>query len=109
MTTELVISFEVDGLHFWPDAPEQYKEFGQPHRHLFRFRCWLPTTAINPSDRIIELFELRQNTLKLIHDTFGDEPCNFKDYSCEGVAKWLKPFFSKVYVGEDDYFGAEVS
>ena len=43
--TELVFSFEVDGLHHWPGAPDRYREFGQPHRHLFKIICFYPTGA----------------------------------------------------------------
>ena len=108
MKTELVIDFNLNGKHFWPNPPEKYNDFQYYHQHLFRFNCWLAVDTVNPQSRIVELFELRRNTIKAICDEFGCEPCNFRDYSCEGIAQWLKPYFSKVFVGEADNFGAFV-
>ena len=110
--TELVISFEVDGIHFWPNAPEQYKEFSHPHRHLFKVICWYPT---GDSDDLIrrerEFWELRQQTIAHLHDVFGREPIDFGPRSCEGISDFLKKEmgFSRVFCGEDWFLGATVS
>jgi len=113
--TELIISLEIDGIHFWPNAPKQYKEFGQPHRHLFKVVAFYPVVdSKDPARRDKELFELRQETvtcLRNINGTYGKEPIDFGGRSCEGVADYLKKEmgFSKVFVGEDVNFGAIVS
>jgi hypothetical protein len=127
MSTELVISFEIDGLHFWPDAPKQYEEFSKPHRHLFKFICWWSTKdSTDPNRREKELWELRQETILLIHKHWatgypehwageptynGFDPVNFKGMSCEGIADKVKEFggFSKVFCGEEYWLGAVVS
>ena len=114
MATSLVISFTVDGLHFWPNAPEEYKEFGQPHRHLFKFVCWVPVDVKSSSDRPVELWELRQEAITAVVNSWHinmTNVCNFGEMSCEGVAQWLKdimPRFSKVFCGEEIYLGAMV-
>jgi len=110
--TELVISFEVDGLHSWPDAPDKYKEFRQIHRHLFKVICFLPTVESNdPTRREVELWSLRQNVIQFLKSEFGEEPINFKTMSCEGISDYLKEHwnFSSVFVGEEWFLGAMVS
>lgn len=112
MATELVISFEVDGLHYWPSAPDRYSEFRQPHRHLFRFICWKAVTeSRDPVRRDIELWELRRQAITQLHIMFNEEPSDFGPRSCEGIADYLRDVmgFSKVFVGEDEDFGALVT
>ena len=113
--TELVISFAVDGLHFWPNAPAKYKEFGQPHRHLFKFVCWYPTKDSNdPNRRERELWELRQEAISSLSPFAGLYPqggvYDFGAMSCEGCADFLKQAmgFSKVFCGEEEWLGAMV-
>ena len=116
MSTSLVISFEVDGLHFWPNAPEQYKEFGQPHRHLFKFICWYPTMASNdPARREKELFELRNEAFEFLYSRgfLVKKNCiDFGGMSCEGIADLIlnnrELGFDKVFCGEDWFMGAIV-
>ena len=112
--TELVINFELDGLHFWPNAPEQYKEFGQPHRHLFKFICWYAINNSNdPARRDKELWELRQETISKIatYIPLIKGVYNFGSMSCEGMADLLKSQmnFSRVFVGEEYWLGAVIS
>ncbi len=112
--TELVVSFEIDGLHFWPNAPKQYEEFSHPHRHLFKFICWYPQKdSTDPTRREKELWELRQETIAFIDDHFPPENgvVNFSSRSCEGIADLLKETmgFSKVFCGEEWFLGAIVS
>ena len=112
--TQLVISFEIDGIHCWPNAPEQYKEFRQPHRHLFKVVGWYSTgCSSDPTRRDKELFELRQeaiNCLKNFGTSQGQEPVDYGQLSCEGIADYLKLKigFSKVFVGEEYWLGALV-
>jgi len=110
--TELIISFEIDGFHFWPNAPKQYEEFSHPHRHLFKFICWYPQgNSQDPTRREKELWELRRDTIWALGIEFGSEPINFGPMSCEGIADWLKTYrnFSKVFCGEENFLGAIVS
>ena len=117
MNTTLVISFTIDGLHSWPNAPKQYEEFSHPHRHLFKFICWGVTKdSSDPNRREKELWGLRQEAIECIGNEFviadsGQDICNFLGMSCEGIADWLKNEmgFSKVFCGEEWFLGAIVS
>ena len=108
--TELVISFEVDGLHFWPGAPDKYKEFGQLHRHLFKVICFLPMAdSDDPNRRQVELWELRQDTIRAVDMGFPNQRgiTNFGPMSCEGISDTIRKMmgFSKVFVGEEWFQG----
>ena len=105
--TELVVSFEIDGVHCWPNAPEKYREFRQPHRHLFKFVCFFPVTIKKESDRPVELWEFRQNIIEWVTSIY-DNPAQFNDLSCEGLSNLLLEEFhlSKCYVFEDFSHGA---
>jgi len=112
--TELVFQFIIDGYHFWPDAPEKYKEFRQSHRHLFRFVCKFEVMPQSYIDRTEELWELRQNTIEKVFLIWGtDRPniCDFKSLSVEGIAELTKEncHLSSCFVGEDENFGAIIS
>ena len=117
MTTELIVGFEVDGYHRWPNAPKQYEEFGQRHRHIFKFICWYPTgNSGDPARRDKELWELRQEARQMVIAGYGigienSDPVEFEDMSCEGIADWLKMKmgFSKVFCAEEYWLGAIVS
>jgi hypothetical protein len=111
--TQLVISFELDGRHRWPDAPPRYYDFANTHRHLFKFICWYEIDkSDSPNRRDKELFELRREAIEALKANFGmtDYPLEFGGMSVEGIADWLKAKmgFSKVFCGESDFFGAIV-
>lgn len=114
MTTELVVSFELDGLHAWPEAPDRYKEFRQSHRHLFKFILYFPVDVESKNERPKELWELRQNCIYQLGGCFGNDENlvrDFKDWSCEGIAKYCIETFGciKAFVGEETNLGAWVA
>lgn len=113
MKTELVISFTLEGTHYWPNAPKQYGEFGHVHRHLFKFICWYPETPQSNIDRPIELWELRQNTILWVTSHWNSRlgVTDFGPMSVEGIAATIKEFslFTRVFVGEEDFLGALIS
>lgn len=110
----LVVSFELNGIHHWPTAPEVYQEFRQPHRHLFKFIFWLPVTG----SRSAELFNVREFLIANVEVAYPEvDPrqrmaggIDFGPSSCEEIAQKMKDLTAaaKVYVGEEWYLGAEV-
>ena len=107
----LVVSFEVNGVHCWPDAPDKHKEFRSLHRHLFKFIVWAPETK----SRNMELFMIREALIHWVEITYP--PChleaggvNFGGSSCEDIAAALKKAWNtkRVFVGEEWFLGAEV-
>jgi hypothetical protein len=113
MKVELVVSFTVDGYHSWPDAPDIFKEFRERHRHLFKFICFYPVEQGGVDTRQEELFELRQKTIAIANSIgvlCDNLVIDYQNYSCEGIAQLIIAYgYSKVFVGEDDGFGALVT
>jgi len=107
----LVVSFELNGVHYWPDAPEECREFREPHRHLFKFVFWLPVTT----SRSVELFNAREFLIANILTVYPPSDllaggANFGESSCEMLAEEMKEAVqaAKVFVGEEWWLGAEV-
>lgn len=110
----LVVSFDLNGIHHWPGAPNEYREFRQPHRHLFKFLFRIPVTG----PRSVELFNAREFLIESVLAAYpsisgGDllaRGIDFGPSSCEDIAQKMKSLLGaeKVFVGEDWYLGAEV-
>ena len=107
---DLVVSFEINGIHHWPDAPDICAEFKNPHRHLFKFIVWAPETK----SRKMELFLVRESLMKWVRKEYPDcvaleaEGVDFGGSSCEDIATNLKKSWNatKVFVGEEWGLGA---
>ena len=97
----------VEGLHYYPDAPDYCRYLANEHRHLFHIRCWFKVKGLN---RDVEI-NTRQNDIDiLLKGNFGS-PCNFGELSCESIASFIQSKFNafKVQVLEDNYGGAEIT
>lgn len=110
----LVVSFELNGVHCWLGAPDEYREFRQPHRHLFKFIFWIPVTG----PRSVELFNAREFLIesvlaaypRILSKDLLARGSDFGSSSCEDIARKMKDTLGakKVFVGEEWYLGAEV-
>lgn len=112
---DLVVSFELEGRHYWPGAIKPYTDFGAPHRHLFKFIVVVPI----PSSRAVELFELRSALIDHIRTMYDVEAgiIDFGGSSCEDIALALCTSIidngvchckaiTKIFVGEEWFLGA---
>lgn len=90
MKTTVFCTFQVDGLHYWPDAPVGEVAFlGQKHRHMFHFRCELEVAG---QDRQVEFIKAKRILIATIHAEFFDKDrccCDFGSMSCEMIAQWV--------------------
>lgn len=81
------VTFQVEGLHCWPEAPETVSYLRDPHRHTFHFRVEFP----QPTDRGIEFFmfadECKGHAAN-IAESFINDPgvFDYGDLSCERIA-----------------------
>lgn len=98
---------EIEGTHYWQDAPPIVEYLKHEHRHVFQIRCEF---AVKDSDREIEIF-IQQNRIKnFIKDAHG-EPALFGKMSCEMIAEEIMQYFPKCKsceVLEDGYGGAKL-
>ena len=113
MKTNVIVNLQVDGLHNWPDAENVFPEvafLSDLHRHMFHITC---KKRVNHDDRDVEFIVFKRKVKKYLEEVYYDKQynlCNFRNRSCEMLAKELLQEFDLSYcaVYEDNENGAEV-
>ena len=113
MKTNIICRLQVEGLHWWADASKYeptmvYLE--SPHRHMFHIEV---KKTVFHDDRDVEFIVFKRKVKKYLEEVYYDEQydlCNFRNRSCEMLAKELLQEFDLSYcaVYEDNENGAEV-
>lgn len=114
MNTYVIVRFQVEGIHFWPDAKTKLPEVAYlslPHRHVFHIEAYKPVTH---DDRDVEIIMFKRELADYFKRNYWDEPlrlCNFGARSCETIAKDLVEAYDLfiVEVLEDGENGACVT
>lgn len=111
----VIAAFDIEGTHFWKEAPDAYKILGSNHGHIFHFEVKI---EVQSSDREIEFLHLRQEVRLLLMGMYQtrSEPIIFGASSCEMIAVELEAHLRgrmkynvhSVKVMEDQFVGAEV-
>ena len=68
----IFVTFQKEGIHAYPDAPDQVEFLKHPHRHIFHFKVWI---EVFHNDREMEFIifkrwceqQYREKTLTLDH------------------------------------------
>lgn len=109
----LIVKWDAEGTHYWPNPPEEFIVFGNIHEHIFHFECYLPVSVKSVEDRPLELLQVRRELMAELKTKYGD-PLNFNGMSCEGISKILSEIIwntykirARVVVMEDNFVGAE--
>lgn len=118
--TNIIVKFDIEGEHAWPEAPEEYRFLASRHRHIFHFEVHIPVTE----SRQLEFLDVRRELLATVKASYGYirsergglEPCDFRGMSCEQLAESVsrsvqnkyKVWPYKVIVMEDAFVGAEI-
>lgn len=85
--TAVVVSLQVEGTHSWPDCPIPEVDFlKHPHRHMFHINA---QKLVTHDDRDVEIIQLKRAIL----DYFGVQPVDFRNLSCEMIARRLMESF----------------
>lgn len=98
---------EIEGLHYWKNAPPIVGYLRNQHRHIFHIRCEF---LVKDSDREIEIFIQEHAVENFIKDRHGI-PALFGEMSCEMIAEEIIKFFpacKACEVLEDGYGGARI-
>lgn len=110
MRKEIVVSFQFEGMHRWPNAPQELTEryLKNLHRHIFHVRAW---REVNHNDRDVEFIAFKREMIDYITFNNPSVPVDLINDSCETIAeKLLKKFgLSKCEVLEDGENGAVVT
>jgi hypothetical protein len=89
---KIFVTFQKEGIHRYPDAPDGVEFLKNPHRHIFHFRV---DVDVFHNDRDIE-FILFKRELEALYSAATLEV----DYkSCEMLAEDLIDYISKKYPG----------
>jgi len=91
------VTFQKEGIHFYPDALENPKLadvsfLGHPHRHIFHFKVWL---QVFHNDRDVEFIQFKR-WLESLYGTYTLE-LNYK--SCEMISNDLYAAIDAKYPG----------
>lgn len=110
MKAEVIINFDIEGFHFYSEAPSQVDFLKHNHRHLFNIQLGYDVTDL---DREKEIFIQTDFIRDYLIESFGF-PCQFDGMSCEMIAKELLEFTQDdggiwCQVLEDNKGGAKVS
>ncbi len=90
--TKVWVTAQFEGLHFWPEAPEEVFFLRHPHRHIFHTKV----TVLTNSDREVEFFLLKKDvkTVICIFEKMGscsprEQVAPLIPYSCEKMAEHI--------------------
>ena len=105
----VILDFDVEGYHSYPNAPKEVEFLSYPHRHIFQIRAGYRVTD---SNREREIFIEQDNVKNYLGEVFG-VPCQFENMSCEMIAEEILEFAQEdgcvwVEVFEDGKGGARV-
>lgn len=105
----VILDFEVEGYHNYPNAPEEVKFLSHPHRHLFQIRVGY---KVDDPNREKEIFIQTDYLKEYIGECYG-YPAQFENMSCEMIASDLLEYIKPdngiwVEVFEDGKGGARV-
>lgn len=116
MKTTVMVSFQMEGLHSWPNAKNVFPDvafLSDPHRHMFHFKL---SKLVTHTDRDIEFIRWKREIEAFLMKKYGRVgmispfPLQFVSNSCEMLATELLNEFDCEWVEcwEDGENGARV-
>jgi hypothetical protein len=90
MKTIVIINLDIEGFHYYKEAPKQVEFLRNNHRHIFNIKIGYKVDDLNREKEIFIQTALIQDYL---NETYG-VPCHFEQMSCEMIAKELLEFAS---------------
>lgn len=99
MKSTVIIQFEIEGFHNYPNAPQAVHFLSYDHRHTFKVKAGYLVSDLN---REKEIFLCRDEVKEYLNESFG-YPCQFENMSCEMIASLVLDFG-----GEDGMIWCEV-
>ena len=108
MKKEIIINLDVEGFHYWEDAPLVVSFLKDSHRHIFKIKVGIEVTD---SNREKEFFIEQWHLKEWFGEAYG-VPAHFKSMSCEMIAEEVLefiPYASWCEVWEDNENGARVT
>lgn len=88
------VTFQREGIHMYPDAPEGVEFLRNPHRHIFHFRVEL---EVFHDDRDVEFILFKRE----LEAQYAEGIMQLDYKSCEMIAEELYEYISEEYPGRD--------
>jgi len=88
MKAQIIVQFDVEGFHNYPNAPTEVQFLEHKHRHVFQITAGYMVTNLN---REKEIFLQRDELKFYLNECYGS-PCEFGSMSCEMIAKELMQY-----------------
>ena len=85
MIKQVIIRIEIEGFHYYPNAPKVVDFLSSNHRHTFIIKCGYKVEDLN---REKEIFIEREYIKEYLNEAYGI-PCQFGAMSCEMIASEL--------------------
>lgn len=106
MKRHIFVTFQKEGIHKYPDAPEGVEFLKHPHRHMFHFKVKI---EVFHNDRDIEFILFKRELEGLYYsvglytkDTEdGSYHLELNHQSCEMMAEVLYSYVNKTYPNRD--------
>lgn len=90
----IFVTFQKEGIHCYPDAPEGVEFLKHPHRHMFHFKV---TLQVFHNDRDVEFILIKRELENLYSQSILQ--LDFK--SCEMMSSDLILYISTAYPGRN--------
>lgn len=107
----VVVKLQIEGFHFWKDAPKEVEFLRDNHRHIFHIEC---IKAVTHGDRDVEIILFKREVSNYLMRQYGKfgiiQTLDFGPMSCEMIAEELIEAFDLISckVLEDNENGAYV-
>lgn len=86
----IFVTFQKEGIHCYPNAPEGVEFLRTPHRHIFWFRAEI---QVFQNDRDIEFILFKRE----LENLYTEKTLELNHKSCEMMAEDLYGYISKAY------------
>ena len=90
----IFVTFQKEGIHCYPDAPEGVEFLKNPHRHMFHFRVDI---QVFHDDRDIEFILFKRE----LESLYAEETLQLDYKSCEMLSDDLAAYIRKTYPDRD--------
>lgn len=85
--TTVIIKAQFEGIHNYPDAPEEVAYLKHPHRHMFHVECEIEVFHF---DRELEFILVKNRIMQEFEQQLSHK-------SCEMIAKEIQSFIKSEY------------
>jgi hypothetical protein len=100
ITRTIYVTFQKEGIHAYPEAPEEVSFLRSPHRHMFHFKVWM---SVEHNERDVEFIMLKRELESLYDQDVSvnmiDKSLKLNNLSCESMAEELLFYVTQQYPG----------